>query len=292
MVTHGKRAPHSGQGNKMITHKSILFAWVLLQGCFGYAQAQNSVAINPASIDARVKRGASYTQIFTLTNNTGTRLRFECSVADVWYDEHNQRITGNPGTLPRSASPWVQFLPAAVIVEARSSMAVKAIITVPLAATGSYYTMPIFEALPVGQPTEPSVLPAVRTATASIGIRFRGLIILTTLDGSEYNVEILGGQISPPSPAAELTIELDLRNRGTAHVRMRGAFAILNSSGALAGRGTIQEKRYVPGQRNIMRIPWAGELPAGKYTAVITLSYDRVGMEPATLVYELPLVVP
>lgn len=276
----------------MIKHKSIiLFAWVLLQSCLGYAQAQNSVAINPASIDAKVKRGASYTQTFTLTNNTGTRLRFECSVADVWYDERNQRITGHPGTLPRSASPWVQFLPADVIVEARSSMAVKAIITVPLTATGSYYTMPIFEALPVGQSTEPSVLPAVSTATASIAVRFRGLIILTTLDGSEYYVEILGGKISPPTASAELTIELDLLNRGTGNVRMRGAFAILNSSGALAGRGTIQEKRYVPGQRNIMRIPWAGELSAGKYTAVITLSYDRVGMEPATLVYELPLVV-
>lgn len=151
--------------------------------------------------------------------------------------------------------------------------------------------MPIFEALPVVQSTGHAV-PSAASTTASIGVRFRGLIILTTMDGSEYSVEILGGKISPPSASTELTIELDLRNRGTAHVRMRGAFAILNSLGALAGRGTIQEKRYVPGQRNIMRIPWAGELPAGKYTTVITLSYDRVGMEPATLVYEIPLVVP
>jgi hypothetical protein len=271
---------------------SILFACVLLQ-CFGYAQAQqNSVAVTPASIDARVKRGASYTQTFTLTNNTETRLRLKCSVADVWYDERNNRITGNPGTLPRSASPWVQFLPADVVVEPRSSTAVKAVITVPLTATGSYYTMPVFEALPVAQSTGQAVPPASNTAIASIGVRFRGLIILTTMDGSEYNVEILDGKISPPSASTELTIELDLRNRGTAHVRMRGAFAILNSSGALAARGTIQEKRYVPGQRNIMRVPWAGELPTGKYTSVITLTYDRVGMEPATLVYELPLVVP
>jgi len=277
----------------MIQRKSlILFVCALVQ-CFGYAQAQqNSVAITPASIDARVKRGAGYTQTFTLTNNTETRLHFKCSVADVWYDERNNRITGNPGTLPRSASPWVQFLPAEVVIEPRSSIAVKAIITVPLGATGSYYTMPVFEALPVAQSPQQTVAPAGNAATASIGVRFRGLIILTTMDGSEYNVEILDGKILPPSPSTELTIELDLRNRGTAHVRMRGAFAILTSSGALAARGTIQEKRYVPGQRNMMRIPWAGELPTGKYTCVITLSYDRVGMEPATLVYELPFVVP
>jgi len=278
----------------MIKHISfILFACALLQSCFGYAQAQqNSVAVTPVSIDAKVKRGASYAQTFTLTNNTGTRLRVECSVADVWYDEHNNRLTGNPGTLPRSASLWVQFLPANVIVEPRSSMAVKAIITVPQTATGSYYSMPIFEALPAGASTTPAAVLVGSTATASIGVRFRGLIILTTLDGSEYNVEILGGKISPPSASAELAIELDLHNRSTANVRMRGAFAILNSSGGLAGRGTIQEKRYLPSQRNIMRAPWSGELPTGKYTSVITLSYDRVGMEPATLIYELPLIVP
>ena len=255
-----------------------------------YAQ-QNSIAVNPVLIDAKVKRGASYSQIFTLTNNTGTRLRFQCSVSDIWYDEHNNRITGAPGTLPRSASLWVQFLPDEVVVEQRSSVAVKAIITVPQTAAGGYYSMPIFEATLADQSLPTSLVRQGNTATASIAVRFRGLMMITTADAAEYNVEILGGHISPPSTSAELVMELDLYNRSTAHVRVRGAFAILNSSGALAGRGTIQEKRYLPGQRNMLRTGWAGLLPSGTYTSVITLSYDRVGGEPATLVYELPVVV-
>jgi hypothetical protein len=277
----------------MIQQKSlILVACAALLCCFSSAQAQqNSVAVTPVSIDAKVKRGASYTQTFTLTNNTGTRLRFQCSVGDIWYDEDNKRMTGRPGTLPRSASLWVQFSPAEVVVEPRSSVVVKAIVTVPQTAAGGYYTMPVFEAMPADQSTGGAAPPQASTATASIGVRFRGLMTLTTLDASEYNVEILGGQISPPSASAELAIQLDVRNRSTAHVRVRGAFAILNSSGTLAGRGTIQDKRYLPGQRNVLQTGWAGELPPGKYTSVITLSYDRVGMEPATLVYELPLVV-
>ena len=269
----------------------ILNTCALLASCFSGAQAQDSVAVNPVSIDAKVKRGASYTQTFTLTNNTTTRLRFQCSVKDIWYDERNNRITGEPGTLPRSASRWVQFVPAEVIVEPRSSTAVKAIITVPDTAAGGYYSMPVFEAMPVAQTVGVSAPSQGSTATASIGVRFRGLMMVTTVDASEYNVEILGGRISPPSSSTELIIDLDLLNRSTAHVRVRGAFAILNSSGKLVGRGTIQEKRYLPGQRNALRTGWAGELPAGKYTAIITLSYDRVGSDPATLLYELPVVV-
>lgn len=275
----------------------ILIASAVVPCCLSGVQAQqNSVAVTPMSIDVKVKRGTSYTQTFTLTNNTETRLRFRCSLGDVWYNEHNDRISGAPGTLPRSASQWVQFLPGEVIVEPRSSTAVKAIITVPQTAAGGYYSVPIFEALPVDRSsvdrsTPTSSLHQASTATASIAVRFRGLIMLTTLDAAEYNVEILEGRILPPSASAELVTELDLHNRSTAHVRVRGAFAILNSSGVLMGRGTIQQKRYLPGQRNVLRTEWAGELAPGQYTSVITLSYDRAGSEPATLVYELPFVV-
>ena len=270
----------------------MLVACAVMPCFFTGAQAQqDSMSVTPVSIEVKVKRGTSYTQRFTLTNNTGTRLRFRCSVLDVWYDERNNRITGNPGTLPRSASLWVQFIPGEVLVEPRTSIPVKAIITVPQTATGGYYTMPVFETVPVAASTHISPTLQGSTASASFSVRFRGLMMITTLDASEYNVEILGGRIVPPSSSAEFLIELDLLNRSTAHVRVRGVFAILNASGNLVGRGTIQPKRYLPGQRNTLRTEWAGELPAGKYTSVITLSYERVGSEPATLVYELPLVV-
>lgn len=269
----------------------ILLAGASLFCCFSSARAQqNSVAITPASIDAKVKRGASYTQVFTLNNNTGSRLRFKCSVEDLWYDESNKRTFGRAGTLPHSASLWVQFSPAEIVAEPRSSVEVKAIITVPQTVAGGFYAVPIFEGIP-----EPVVLAASMghptTARATIGVRFLGLIKLTTLEGAEYNVEIMGGKVAPPSTSNELAIELEVLNRSTAHVGLRGAFAILSSSGVLVGRGAIQQKTYLPGQRNLIPTGWAGELPPGAYTSVVTLSYDRVGMKPATLVYELPFVV-
>ncbi len=276
--------------------RPLAYSCLILLGCLSGTQAQQpqikarqaSLAVSPASVDAKVKRGASYTQNFTLTNSTGTRLKFRCSVGDFWYDENNKRLTGRAGTLPRSASLWLQFSSEEVIIEPFSSAVVKAVITVPPGVSGSFYTVPTFEGMPVDKPP---VVSANENSTASIGIRFRGVMMLTTDEGAEYNVEIMKGQITPPTAASELEINLDLRNRGSAHAKVRGAFAILNSSGTLVGRGNIEEKRFLPTQRDRLNNKWSGELSPGNYTGVITLSYNRVGLEPTSLVYEIPFTV-
>ena len=165
----------------------------------------------------------------------------------------------------------------------------KAIISVPVTASGGYYTSPIFEAEAADKSTEAEQKPG--TVTASVTVRVNGLIMLTTEDNAEYHIEMLGGQITPPTSSSELQLNLDMGNRSTAHVRLRGVLAIFNSEGKLAGRGKIEEKRYMPDQRDRLNAPWAGELAPGRYTAVVTLSYDRAGREPATLVYEIPFEV-
>jgi hypothetical protein len=270
----------------------ILIAAITLLSCYSGASAQKiSVAITPASVDAKVSRGTSYSQTFTLINDTGTRLRLKCSLADMWYDENNRRVAGLAGTSKRSASSWIQFSQQELIVEAHSSGSVKALVTVPRTAAGSYYSVPVFEAMPVDPVVANVPLAKANTANARIGLRFNALMMLTILDAAEYDLEIIGGRITAPTASTELALELNLRNRGNAHVHVRGEFAILNASGVLVGRGSIDAKRFLPEQKNILPAGWAGELPPGSYTSVITLSYDRVGKDPATLVYELPMVI-
>lgn len=248
------------------------------------AQAQ-SLGIMPAMVDAKVKGGATYTQEYTISNGTSARLRLRCSVGDFWYDEQNRRVDGLPGTLPRSASPWVQFSPAETTIEPQSSVTVKAIITVPAAATGGFYTTPIFEAEEDLTTRQPGAV------SASIKVRIRALMLLATEGSSEYNVEVMGGRAVPPTSSSPLEMQLDLRNRGTAHAGVRGIFAILNAAGVVAGHGRIEEQRYLPGQRATSKARWAGELAPGHYTAIVTLTYNRAGMEPNSLVSEIPFDV-
>jgi hypothetical protein len=270
----------------------ILITVITLLLCYSTTPAQKiSVAITPASIDAKVTRGTTYSQKFTLVNDTGTRLRFKCSLADIWYDENNKRVDAPAGASQRSASSWIQLSPDDLVVEAHSSASVNAVISVPRSAAGSYYSVPVFEAMPADPVVAKATLMKESPANARIGLRFNALMMLTTLDAAEYNLEIIEGRVTAPTASTELALQLNLRNRGNAHVSVRGAFAILNASGVLVGRGTIEAKRFLPEQKAILPAGWAGELPPGNYTSVITLSYDRVGMDPATLVYELPLIV-
>lgn len=269
----------------------LLSALSLLLGVSGNAVAQKAtVGVSPAFIDAKVKRGTTYSKVFNITNTTPARLRFRCSTADYWYDENNKRIEGRAGTLPRSASLWVQFSPAEIIVEPNSTAAVKALITVPQTASGGYYTMPIFQGeqadLPVAQKVSNGA-----TARASLAFTIRGLLMFATDDNSEYNVEVAGGKVTPPSISSPFELNLDINNRSTAHASLRGAFAIFDQTGKVAGRAKIEGKRFLPGQRGLLKAPWTGELAPGKYTALVTLSYDRAGAEPASLVYELQFEV-
>lgn len=268
---------------------SIIFLFIAILAAHTSLFAQQaSIAITPASIDTTVKAGASYTQNFSIANSTGERLRFRCYTNDMWFDAENQRVTSRAGTMPRSASLWMQFTPSEIVIEPHSSAVVKATITVPQNATGTFYTVPVFEGLPVIPVMQPA---AAEMSSTNIGIRFRGLMALTTETGSEYNIEIMGSKITPPGAASEMELSLDLRNRGSAQARLRGAFAILDTSGNLAGRGNIDEKRLLPSQRNTVKGRWAGGLKPGNYTCVVTLSYNRVGMEPTSLVQEIPFKV-
>jgi hypothetical protein len=254
---------------------------VLVALCATAARAQ-SLGISPAFVDAKVASGATYTRDYTVTNNSGTRLVIRCSVADYWYDERtNARVDGRPGTLPRSASSWVQFSPSEVVVEPHASAVVKAVITVPQSAAGGFYTVPVFDIEMADARTTRD-----GTASAAVAVNFRGLLMLSTAGNSEYNVEIMGGRITPPTLSSPLKIVLDVRNRSTAHVSLRGQFAILNSAGGFAGRGKIDEQRFMPGQRNELGTSWPGELAPGRYTAIITLTYERAGLEPTSLLYE------
>jgi hypothetical protein len=211
-------------------------------------------------------------------------------VIDYWYDENNEHLTGRPGTLPRSASPWVQFSPAEAIIEAHSSVNIKAIISVPFSAAGGYYTMPVFEAMPL-ETEAASSASTENTAITSRTIRCRSLLMLATEDASEYHVEITDGKVLPLTDSTPFELDLDVRNRGIVHASVRGLFAILDAKGALAGRGKVEDDKLLPGQRKMIKTSWAGELQPGSYTAIVTLSYDRIGMEPITLVYELPFKV-
>ncbi|MGH9637446.1 MAG: hypothetical protein ACRD72_21640, partial [Candidatus Angelobacter sp.] len=62
------------------------------------------------------------------------------------------------------------------------------------------------------------------------------------------------------------------------HVFPVARVAVLDASRKLVAKAEGEEKRFLPGQKNSMHVEWAGKLPAGNYTAVLTVAYgeDRI----------------
>lgn len=253
------------------------------------AQQTQSVGLSPAYLEAYVGRGQAYNQEFTIVNKTTTRLRFHCSVSDFWYDEKGDRLEGRPGTLPHTASTWVQFTPSEIIVEPMSSAKFTAVISVPANATGGYYTIPYFQGEQAEEPNHPSQKKL--TAEYSVAVRLGGLMMFATTEGSEYNLSVKGGAVHPPTATSPLELELEAENLGNAHVLLHGTYAFLDANGRVAGRGQFEEQRYLPGQRRSFKTDWAGDLAPGHYTAILTLTYPRAGSTPTSFVYEIPFDV-
>lgn len=270
---------------KLIFKAALISTFLLLGSNLALGQ-QASAGVTPGSVEATVKPGSTYTQSYVLSNNGSAPLRFRASVIDYWYDANDVRVFGPAGTLPHSASNWIQFTPAEVLVGPHSSGTIKATVTIPAGARGGYYSMPVFEGLPAVSTTSEKT-----GASTAIGFRFRGLMMLAIEGSNKYQLDLIGRKLSPPSATKPLELELQLRNNSTVHLRLRGSFAILDNLGAMAGRGKFEPVKVLPGQSKRMNLPWAGELSPGAFTALVTVTYDRIGMEPATQVYEIPFVV-
>lgn len=279
--------------NKSTWAGVLLWAVCLWLTGSGSSQAQtplknSGLGLAPALVDVSTRRGTTFSQTYTLENGTATRVRFRCSTGDFWYDANNQIVLGQSGTLPRSGALWTQFTPSEIIAEPHTSVVVKALITVPLEASGGYYLTPIFEAEAA---TPPGADPNEPNGKASLAVQMYSLLLLTVADAADYQIAIVGGQATPPTATAELSLKLNVVNRGTVHARVRGVFAILDTNGKVVGRGKTDEKTLLPEQRFNLPGSWAGELPPGSYINLVTLTYNRVGQPPATVVYEIPMQV-
>ncbi|MBC7796639.1 MAG: hypothetical protein H7Z37_07190 [Pyrinomonadaceae bacterium] len=249
-----------------------------------------SLGVAPAIVIANVKPGKTFTQEFTLANGSDGYVRFRCSLGDYWFDKDNAPVLASAGTLERSASPWIQFTPSEVLIAPQSSVVVKAVISIPQNAVGGYYSMPFFEGEAAEPPNSVASKGEIR-AVSSIALRIGGLIMLSTEKDSDYNIEIVNGKATPPTDSTELELTLDVINRGNVHAYLKGLFAILDDKGQLVGQGKIEDRMAMPSQSRTLKGIWSGDLPPGDYTVLSTISFERAGLAPMSLVNEVPLKV-
>ena len=150
----------------------------------------------------------------------------------------------------------------------------RAIVTPPPDACGGYYAVLFVQSRPVAtsHKTEDG-----RTIFANVRV---GCLVLLTAEGTtDYKIELQNVKLTPPTGNQGLAVEFDVANTGNTHVFPQGHLAVLDANRKLAAKAESEMMRMLPGQKNSMQVYWTGKLPAGNYTAVLTVTYAEEGVE-------------
>ena len=255
--------------------RKLSFAASLLLGLSLWAapgRAQ-SLGLAPAQIVQKFKPGVPFQLELSTVNNGDTPVEMNVEITDLWYNEKNEKVFSSPGTSPRSAANWIQFVPEHFEVAAHGTQKMRAIVTPPADANGGYYAVLFVESKPQ--------LSFDRTQdgkTVFTNMRLGCLVLLETEKTAQYKIELSNLKLTPPTGNQGLDLTFDLLNSGNTHVFPVARLAILDGQHRLVAKAESDSKRFLPGQKDAMHVRWAGDLPSGQYSAVLTVAYgdDRI----------------
>ncbi len=262
---------------------SVLGAATLWLGLAALPLEAQSLALAPAEVQYRFKPGQPFQFDLSVSNDGGTPVLMRVTVTDLWYNEKNEKLFGPPGSSPRSAANWIEFVPRQFTVPAQGTRKVKVTVTPPLQVSGGYYAVIFAESKPeLGQ-----VATAERKAVYT-NIRLGSLILLRGENTEQYAVDVSDAQFTPPEANRTMKLDFQLSNNSNTHIFPEARVAILNSRHELVAKAEGEMKRFLPQQNDRLSVSWAGTLPPGSYIAILTVVYgqDRIYTQ------EFPFTVP
>jgi hypothetical protein len=237
----------------------------------GQARAQ-SLGLAPAQVVEKFKPGVPFQFDLSTVNSGDTPVDMHVEITDFWYDEKNEKVFSSPGTSPRSAANWIQFVPDHFEVGPHGTQKMKAIVTPPADARGGYYAVLFVQSKPQLS------FPKGDGKGVFTSMRIGCLVLLQAESTEDYKIELSNVKVTPPAETHGLSVDFDLLNASNTHVFPVARVAVLDANRKLAAKAESEQKRFLPGQRNAMHVEWAGKLPPGNYTAVLTVAYgeDRI----------------
>ena len=262
---------------------SALAAVTLWLGMAALPASAQSLALAPAEVQYEFKPGQSFQFELCVSNDGGAPAVMQVSVTDLWYNDKNEKLFGSPGSSPRSAANWIEFVPRQFIAPAHGTGKVKVVVTPPLQASGGYYAVVFVE-------SKPQLVQAAAEGKKAVftNIRLGSLILLSAENTEDYRVDVSDVQFTPPSASRSMKIDFLVSNRGNTHVFPEARVAILNSQHALIAKTESEIKRFLPQQSDRLSVDWAGTLPPGNYSAILSVVYG----EGKVYTREIPFTVP
>jgi len=232
-----------------------------------------SIALAPGQVRQTFKPGVPFQIDLASANQGDVPVEMSVQVTDLWYDEKNDKTFGTPGTSPRSAANWIQFVPEHFEIPPHSTQQMHAVVTPPANAQGGYYAVLFVQSTPK--------LAFDKTKDGKqifTNVRVGCLVLLTAEKTEDFKIALSNLSVIPPSANRSVDLSFDVENAGNVHIFPVARVAVIDSSRKLVAKAESEPKRLLPGQKDSIHVGWTGNLPAGDYTAVLTIAYgnDRI----------------
>ena len=240
----------------------------LLLAAGAHMASAQSFGLAPAQVPYTFKPGQPFEVDLGVSNGGGQPATMRAMVTDLWYNDKNEKTFGTAGSTPRSAANWIEVAPSEITVPANGAGTIKVMGTPPLQASGGYYAAVFVE-------SRPELIAAATDEKGAVfsNIRLGSLILLSAENTEDYSIDVFDPELKPPGPSQPLKIEFGLTNKSNTHIFPQTRLAILDSDGHLVAKTEAETKRFFPGQTDRISASWAGDLPPGGYTALLTVAY-------------------
>jgi hypothetical protein len=217
-----------------------------------------SVSLAPAVLELKGKPGEGTKQTLAITNNSDVPLTFDLSVVDV-VTRDGKRAFVPPGELAGSIAATAVLKPARVVAQPHANATAELTLTLPM-QTPIRAIVARFQ----GQPRLMGGGPAI-----SLGV---GSLITFELSGS-VSATARPLVVHPQTATKNLSISDWIENNGSEPFVVGGVIAILDSTQRLVTKLALPRTRFLPGERLELKAENPGELPRGRYRAVMSMSY-------------------
>jgi hypothetical protein len=219
---------------------------------------EGSLSVSPAVVMLRGEVGQSTTQTLSFTNGTSQPLSFEMLAQDAVVRD-GKRLFVEAGTLPGSIAATAAFSPKLFTVASGQTIHIDVTITIP--------PQPAVRAIAVMCHGTTTLGSGLLRMTASVGT-----LMTFALSGDVIAAEASPLTVQPPTASSNFVAAQQVVNSGTEPMVATGMLAIVDAAGKLVGKQAIPPWRMLPGERTDVRVEYGGELPSGRYRALVT--YD------------------
>lgn len=230
--------------------------------------------MNQSKIRIMVSPGERAFGEMTLTNPTDKPKNMRFYLEDWYY------LPGGSGSkefLPVnstefSASSWITFSPAEVIVPAFGKQKISYVINAPKDATGARFSSLFFET----KIAESVLSDTGRSVGMDIAVRVATLFYVEVKGTAERKAEISNLKIGPSAKNdGSLEFALDFENTGNTDITTLGNFSLMNSDGLVSARGAFNDLYTFPGGKGILLGIWQGKIMPGVYDFIITVDLGK-----------------